>query len=101
MVLVLASQSPRRQEILRGAGISFVVRPPRVVEQRMEGEVAADYVRRLASEKAAAVPAGTGEIVLGADTVVVAGESILEKPRDPEGARRMLQLLSGREHDVR
>jgi len=77
-----------------------VVRAPSVVENRMDHEAASDYVRRLASEKAAAVPAGPGEIVLGADTVVVAGESILEKPRDPEDARRMLQLLSGRDHDV-
>jgi septum formation protein len=99
-VLVLASQSPRRQEILRGAGIPFLVRPPLILEQRMDGEAALDYVRRLASEKASAVPAGAGEIVLGADTVVVAGESILEKPRDGDEARRMLQLLSGRDHDV-
>ena len=99
-MLVLASQSPRRQEILRGAGIPFVVRAPSVVERRMDGEAAVDYVRRLASEKAAAVPAGPGEIVLGADTVVVAGESILEKPRDANDARRMLQLLSGRDHEV-
>ena len=99
-MLVLASQSPRRQEILRGAGITFVVRSPRIAERRVEGETAADYVRRLASEKAAAVPAGSGEIVLGADTEVVAGESILEKPRDGDDARRMLQLLSGRDHEV-
>ncbi len=99
-MLVLASQSLRRQEILRLAGISFVVRMPRIVEQLRAGESAADYVRRLASEKADAVAAAEDEIVLGADTVVVSGGSILEKPRDDDDARRMLRLLSGREHEV-
>jgi septum formation protein len=104
-VLVLASKSPRRQQILRDARIPFVVRSADVPEQRRPNESAGDYVRRLAQEKAFAVTIGAGEIVLGADTVVVIdglmlqGE-VLEKPRDARDATRMLGLLSGREHEV-
>jgi septum formation protein len=104
-VLVLASKSPRRQQILRDAGIPFVVRAAAVPEERRPGESPADYVRRLAQEKAFAVTIHAGEVVLGADTVVVvdgpilAGE-VLEKPRDSADAARMLGLLSGREHEV-
>jgi septum formation protein len=99
-VLVLASKSPRRQQILRDAGIPFVVRPADVPEQRHPSESPADYVRRLAQEKAFAVPLSTGEIVLGADTVVVVDSQVLEKPSDAGDAARMLGLLSGREHEV-
>jgi septum formation protein len=99
-VLVLASKSPRRQQILRDAGIPFVVRAAAVPEERRPGESAADYVRRLAREKAFAVTIHTGEVVLGADTVVVIDGLVLEKPRDSADAIRMLALLSGREHEV-
>ncbi len=99
-MLVLASKSPRRQQILRDAGLSFVVRPSDVPEQRHPSESPADYVRRLAQEKAFAVPLSTGEIVLGADTVVVVDSQVLEKPIDAADATRMLGLLSGREHEV-
>jgi nucleoside triphosphate pyrophosphatase len=99
-VLVLASKSPRRQQILRGAGIPFVVRAAGVPEERRLGESPADYVRRLAEEKAFAVPLLPGEVVLGADTVVVIDDLVLEKPRDSSDAMRMLALLSGREHAV-
>jgi septum formation protein len=99
-VLILASRSPRRQQILRDAGIPFVVRPADVPEERRPDEAASDYVRRLAEEKAGAVPMGPGEVVLGADTVVVFDGEVLEKPRDSGDAARMLGLLSGREHEV-
>jgi septum formation protein len=99
-VLVLASKSPRRQQILRDAGIPFVVRSADVPEQRRPGESPADYVRRLAEEKAFAVPISSSEIVLGADTVVVIDGLVLEKPSDARDATRMLELLSGREHEV-
>jgi septum formation protein len=99
-MLVLASQSPRRQEILRQAGIAFVARPAAVDESRIGDEGPDEHVRRLAREKAEAVPAGPGEIVLGADTVVVVGEQILGKPADAAEAARMLESLSGREHFV-
>ena len=99
-MLVLASRSPRRQEILQRAGIPFLVRPAEVDEAVLPGEPAPDHVRRLARAKADAVPAGTHEVVLGADTVVVVGNEILGKPEDAADAARMLRLLSGREHAV-
>jgi septum formation protein len=100
-MLVLASASPRRQELLRNAGIPFRVQPANVDETPQAGEMPREYAERLAREKALAVwrmhPA---EIVLGADTIVVVDETILGKPRDAEDAFRMLRLLSGREHRV-
>src|ERR1039458_9084852 len=99
-MLVLASQSPRRVEILRQAGIPFVVRVAPVDETPLAGERPEDYVRRLAEAKARAVPAAPDEIVLGADTTVVVGHEVLGKPDDAADARRMLALLSGRRHEV-
>ena len=99
-MLVLASKSPRRQQILRDAGVPFLVRSADVPEERRPGESAADYVRRLAQEKAFAVTMLAGEVVLGADTVVVIDGLVLEKPSDASDAMRMLGLLSGREHEV-
>lgn len=99
-MLILASKSPRRQEILRNAGIPFVVRAPDVEEVRFAGESPESYVRRLAVQKAGAVDREPGDIVLGADTVVVAGGEVLEKPVDTADAERMLRLLSGRRHEV-
>jgi nucleoside triphosphate pyrophosphatase len=96
-MLILASQSPRRREILEHAGIPFEVRSAGVPEEIQEGETPVNYVLRLARAKAAAV---NGELVLGADTVVVLDEHILEKPRDASDALRMLRILSGREHSV-
>lgn len=99
--LVLASQSPRRSELLRTAGFTFEVRSRPVAEVRRENESALDYVCRLAREKAeAAWEHNDGEIVLGADTVVVLGDQVLEKPRDAQDARAMLRALSGRTHTV-
>lgn len=99
-MLVLASQSPRRQELLRNAGIDFAIRISQVEERRQEAESAVDYVRRLAREKAEAVLRNTDPLVLGADTVVVIGEHILEKPADASEAASMLGLLSGKRHQV-
>jgi septum formation protein len=100
-MLILASRSPRRQEILRNAGLRFRVVTPEVEEIPGVGEGAEAYVRRLAVEKARAVPAGAGETVLAADTVVVAGGTeILEKPRDAADAARMLRRLAGGPHAV-
>jgi septum formation protein len=99
-VLVLASNSPRRQQILSDAGFRYLVRPPGIPEEPYHGEKPDGYVRRLAEEKAFAVPLSDGEIVLAADTVVVAQGALLEKPRDHADAARMLGLLSGREHEV-
>ena len=98
--LILASQSPRRRELLTTAGILFTVRAREVEEIRAPGEAPDAYVRRLARAKAEAAWEGRDEIVLGADTVVVLGQEVLEKPRDAADARAMLRLLSGREHTV-
>jgi septum formation protein len=99
-MLVLASQSPRRREILRQAGIPFTVRAADVDESVLEGESPAAYVQRLAAAKAHAVEAAADETVLGADTTVVIDGEILAKPADPADARRMLSRLSGRRHEV-
>jgi nucleoside triphosphate pyrophosphatase len=95
--LVLASASPRRRQLLEMLGITVDVRPPHVPEIRRPGEAPRDYALRLAQEKARAVP---GELVLAADTIVVLGEEILEKPRDAEDALQMLLRLQGRTHEV-
>ena len=97
---MLASQSPRRSEILRQAGIPFTVRAAAVDEAPLEGEKPEDYVVRLAELKALAVPAGPDETVLGADTTVVIDGEMLGKPADAADARCMLERLSGRQHEV-
>jgi septum formation protein len=100
VVLVLASQSPRRAELLRQAGIPFVVRAAAVDETPIAGERPSDYVRRLAEEKARAVESAPGETVLGADTTVVIGDQMLGKPADAAEAARMIEALAGRSHEV-
>jgi septum formation protein len=97
MELVLASQSPRRSELLNSAGIPFRVQAANVDETLLPGEGPVDYVRRLACAKAQAVQ---GDLVLGADTVVVLDGQIMGKPADAEDAARMLRSLSGRAHEV-
>lgn len=100
-MLVLASASPRRRELLHHAAIPHVVRPaPGIDETPLPGESAAEYVDRLAEAKALGIEAAPGEIVLGADTVVVIDGRLLGKPADDADAARMLQALSGRRHEV-
>jgi septum formation protein len=98
--LVLASESPRRRELLTLAGFQFTVRARPIAEVRKPGEAPVHYARRLALEKAAAASPRAGEIVLGADTIVVVDDRVLGKPADEQEARAMLRLLSGREHTV-
>ena len=100
-MLVLASASPRRQELLRNAGISFEVQPAHIPENPLPGEAAKDCAERLARDKALAVARQRPhDCVLGADTVVVVDGQLLGKPTDAADAARMLRLLSGREHQV-
>jgi len=99
-MLVLASQSPRRSEILKQAGLAFTVRVANVDESPLPGEAPEDYVQRLAEWKAMAVPADHTDTVLGADTTVVVDDEMLAKPVDADDAGRMLSLLSGRRHEV-
>ncbi len=99
--LVLASASPRRQELLRNAGIPFVAQATNIAELPQEGERPRACAERLAREKAVAVfQQRQSDFVLGADTVVVVGGQILGKPQDKPDAARMLRLLSGRTHEV-
>jgi septum formation protein len=119
--LILASGSPRRRELLAQAGYTFTVVAADIDESEREGESPADYVRRLAEEKAQTVFArhtqnsgapfmtassswvGSNDsplIVLGADTTVVCDNEILAKPADSADAKRMLRRLSGRTHQV-
>jgi len=98
--IVLASRSPRRREILAAAGIPFIVLAVDVAERQLAGETPGDCARRLAREKAEAAIAGPEAIILGADTIVVVEDQVLGKPADAADAKRMLRLLSGREHDV-
>jgi septum formation protein len=101
----LASQSPRRKELLALAGFDFVVRSRSVAEVRRAAEAPVEYAKRLAREKAHAAWERLDEVALGADTIVIVrdaalGELVLEKPADEDDARSMLRMLSGREHVV-
>jgi septum formation protein len=100
-MLVLASASPRRQELLRNAGIPFTAQPADIDETPLVGESALDCAQRLARLKALEVwRRRPGGVVLGADTVVVVDETILGKPANAQDAARMLRMLSGRVHLV-
>jgi septum formation protein len=99
--LVLASASPRRQELLRNAGIAFITRSTNIPELPRKGEAPRDFALRMAREKALAVfQERPDDFVLGADTIVIIDSEILRKPRDEADAARMLCLLSGRTHQV-
>ncbi len=102
MRLILASGSPRRQEILGNAGFDFEVRPSSVSEDLLPGEAPEAMVMRLAQAKAleVAATAPSNTLALGADTTVVVDDEILAKPVDAADAARMLRRLSGRAHSV-
>jgi len=104
-MLILASASPRRRELLAQAGFIFTVESADVDESLRDGEEPVAYVLRLAVEKAQAVFAGYSAVqetlvVLGADTSVVLDDEVLGKPADAADAMRMLRRLSGRTHQV-
>jgi septum formation protein len=101
-MLILASVSPRRAELLRSAGIEFRVHAAEITETRRANESPRHFVLRLAGDKAAEVAAREvdGLCVLAADTIVVVGKHVLGKPADGDDAKRMLRLLSGRTHKV-
>lgn len=99
-MLILASRSPRRAELLAAAGIAFNVRAADIDETPLPGEAPLDYVVRMAEQKAAAVFRAPGEIILAADTIVVLDSQILGKPKDAADAVQMLAALSGRRHEV-
>ncbi len=100
-MIVLASASPRRREILTTLGLSFEIDVADVDESVLAAEAATAYVQRVAASKARTVATRrAGSVILAADTTVVVDGVILGKPEDDDDARRMLALLSGRAHDV-
>ncbi|MEP6714218.1 MAG: Maf family protein [Terriglobia bacterium] len=99
-MLILASSSPRRSELLKAAGFDFTVRAASIDESVLDGENPDAYVLRVATAKARAVSWSPGEIILAADTTVAVGGQILGKPSGDNDAVSMLTALSGRRHDV-
>ena len=103
-MIFLASQSPRRQELLAQLQVTFDVIEVNVHEQRQQGEAPWDYVNRVAREKAGAgllqLSGHPGALAMGADTDVVLDDAVLGKPENAEQAFAMLRALSGRSHDV-
>ena len=100
MNLILASQSPRRRELLRMLGLQFTVQAADIDETMDPALPPAAAVQDVSRRKAAAISAPADTVVLAADTVVVIDGQILGKPRDEDDAARMLRLLAGREHTV-
>lgn len=98
---ILASNSPRRKELLQQIGLSFVVDPADVDERVLPGETPEQYALRLAREKARVVSRRAEQgTVIAADTIVVLGGTVLGKPADEQDAKRMLRMLSGKMHTV-
>jgi len=100
MELILASQSPRRRELLGLFKIPFAVRVADIDEAMDPEKPAFDEVARVSLRKAQAISRGPEDVVVAADTIVVCQGRVLGKPRDEEDAFRMLRLLSGRDHQV-
>lgn len=99
--IVLASQSPRRADLLGRLGLEFTVEPADIDEGYPEHEMPATYAERLAREKAISVAHRHHDaLVVGSDTIVVLDSDVLGKPKDEADAVRMLNRLSGREHEV-
>jgi septum formation protein len=98
---ILASASPRREELLRSVGLKFKILPAHVNEDYINGETPRQHVRRLSQDKARTLAHKYPDAwVLGADTIVVIDNLILGKPKNKTQARQMLERLSGREHKV-
>ncbi|HOY70438.1 MAG TPA: Maf family protein [Methylotenera sp.] len=104
-LIYLASRSPRRVELLKQMGVDCLIMPADIDESPLANELPAQYVRRLAQEKAQAclsnlTPAQRQHVVLAADTTVALADKILGKPDNDDDARAMLQMLSASEHQV-
>ena len=100
MNLILASQSPRRRELLGLTGLDFIVRVADIDETMDPEKAPYDEVARVSGLKAAATPRGEDDVVIAADTIVVCEGKTLGKPKSEEDAAAMLRLLSGRDHQV-
>ena len=100
MNLILASASPRRQELLKLFGIPFSIRVADIDETMDPQAAPFDEVARVSRLKAQAIPREAGDVVVAADTIVVCGGKVLGKPHSEEEAKEMLRLLSGKDHQV-
>ena len=100
MNLILASQSPRRRELLGLTGLDFIVRVADIDETMDPAKAPCDEVARVSRMKALAVSREPDDVVIAADTIVVCEGKVLGKPKDEEDAFRILRLLSGRYHEV-
>lgn len=100
MAVILASQSPRRQQLLRQIGVDFIVKIADIDETMDPSLSVAQAVAVTSAKKALAIEAGKDDVVVAADTIVVVDDVVLGKPRSQEEAARMLRTLSGREHKV-
>ena len=101
MKFILASSSPRRRELLAAIGIDFDVVPSHVPEEHQPGEAPKEYVARLSRDKASAIATShPARWVIAADTTVLLGDELLEKPIDTDDAVRMLSTIAGRTHTV-
>jgi septum formation protein len=101
MKFILASSSPRRRELLASIGLDFDVLPSNIPEVRGDDESPEEYVARLSREKAAAIAARhPSRWIIAADTTVLLGDQMLEKPLDDDDAKRMLATIAGRTHIV-
>jgi len=103
-VVILASRSPRRQELLRQIGVPFRCINPNVEERRLDNELPSDFVLRMAREKARSVQTEISSertpVILSADTVVVCDQRVMGKPRNRDDAVNMLSALSNNDHRV-
>ena len=100
MNIILASQSPRRKELMGLLKVPFIVRVADIDETMDPGKAPYDEVARVSRLKAQAIPREPADLVIAADTIVVCDDQVLGKPRDEQDAFRMLRLLSGRSHQV-
>ena len=100
MQFILASQSPRRRELLNLLDIPFAVRAADIDETMDPGKDPQEQVAEVSRRKAMATPRNPEDVVIAADTIVVCDGQILGKPKDSQDACRMLRLLSGRDHQV-
>ena len=99
-MIILASQSPRRQELLRLMKIPYTVRVADIDETMDPDEAPYHEVARISRRKALAIPCEEGDLVIAADTIVVCDDRVLGKPHSEEEAKQMLRSLSGRTHQV-
>lgn len=100
MNLILASQSPRRRELLGLFHLPFTVRVADIDETMDPAKSPCDEVARVSRRKAEAIPRESDDVIIAADTIVVLGSQVLGKPHSPEEAKQMLRSLSGRDHQV-